>query len=72
MRFLFLMKQRNVIIKQMFSIKIDKNNISKLCFDIVNKYMQNILDTVIKAIGTRPKNKYIVDRKSPYKNYICN
>ena len=56
----------------MFSIKIDKNDISKLYLDIVDKHMQNILDTVIKVVDTRPKNKYIIDRKSPYKNYICN
>lgn len=53
-------------------MKIDKNNILKLCLDIVDKRMQNILDVVIKAVDTRPKNKYIVNRKSPYKEYICN
>lgn len=36
------------------------------------KQIQDILDTVIKAVDTRPKNKYIVNYKSPYKEYICN
>lgn len=53
-------------------MKIDKNDISKLCLDIVDKHVQNILDIVIKIVDTRPKNKYVVNHKSSYKEYICN
>ena len=38
-------------------MEINKNNIIRLCLVIVD---------------TRPKNKYIVNHKSPYKKYICN
>ena len=34
--------------------------------------IQDILDAVIKVVDTRPKNKYIVNYKSPYKEYIYN
>ena len=51
-------------------MKIDKNDISKLCLNIVDKHMQNILDIVIKIVDTRPKNKYVVNHKSSYKEYI--
>ena len=39
---------------------------------MINNQIQNILDAVIKIVDTRPKNKYIVNRKSHYKKYICN
>lgn len=36
------------------------------------KQVQDILDTVIKIVDTRPKNRFRVNRKSPYKEYIYN
>lgn len=39
---------------------------------MLNKWVQDILDTVIGAVDTRPKNRFIVNRKSPYKEYIYN
>ena len=53
-------------------MEINKNNIIGLCLVIVDNQIQDILDAVIKIVDTRPKNKYIVNRKSPYKEYICN
>lgn len=53
-------------------MKINKNNIIGLCLIIVDKQMQDILDTVIKIVDIRPKNKYIINRKLSYKEYICN
>lgn len=39
-------------------MEINKNNIIRLCLVVV---VQDILDTVIKIVDTRPKNKYIVN-----------
>ena len=53
-------------------MEINKNNIIGLCLVVVDNQIQDILDTVIKIVDTRPKNKYIVNRKLSYKEYICN
>lgn len=39
---------------------------------ILDKQIRDILDTIIGVVDTCPKNKYIVNRKSFYKEYICN
>ncbi len=39
---------------------------------MLDKQIRDILDIVIGVVDTRPKNKYIVNRKFPYKEYICN
>ena len=39
---------------------------------MINNQIQDILDAVTKIVDTCPKNKYIVNRRSPYKEYICN
>lgn len=72
MNYLFRVKQRSVKINKNLNMKINKNNIIGLCLIIVDKQMQDILDAVIKIVNIRPKNKYIVNRKLSYKEYICN
>lgn len=37
-----------------------------------DKQIRDVLDTVIRAVDTRPKNRFIVNRKSRYKEYIYN
>ena len=37
-----------------------------------HKWIQDILNDVIGIVDTRPKNRFIVNRKSPYKEYIYN
>lgn len=53
-------------------MEINKNNIIGLCLVVVDNQIQDILDAIIKIVDTRPKNKYIVNRKLSYKKYICN
>lgn len=37
-----------------------------------DKQIRDVLDTVIRVVDTRPKNRFIVNRKSRYKEYIYN
>ena len=37
-----------------------------------HKWIQDILNDVIGIVDTRPKNRFIVNRKSRYKEYIYN
>lgn len=37
-----------------------------------HKWMHDIVNDVIEIVDTRPKNRFIVNRKSPYKEYIYN
>lgn len=37
-----------------------------------HKWIQDILNDVIGIADTRPKNRFIVNRKSRYKEYIYN
>ena len=37
-----------------------------------HKWIQDIVNNVIGIVDTRPKNRFSVNRKSPYKEYIYN
>lgn len=37
-----------------------------------DKQIRDVLDTVIRAVDTRPKNRFMINRKSRYKEYIYN
>lgn len=37
-----------------------------------DKQIRDVLDTVIRAVDTRPKNRFSINLKSPYKEYIYN
>ena len=39
---------------------------------MLNKWVRDILDTVIRAVDARPKNRFIVNHISRYKEYIYN
>ena len=37
-----------------------------------HKWMHDVVNDVIGIVDTRPKNRFIVNLKSPYKEYIYN
>lgn len=53
------------------NMKID-NNIIGQCLVVVDKSVHDILDVVLEAADFNPKNKFTINCKSPYKEYVYN
>lgn len=48
------------------------NNIIRQCLVVFDKRVHDILDVVLEAADFNPKNKFIANCKSPYKEYVYN